>query len=291
MFVQNSMEGVLVGDSSVNRVRPLPLTKEAVMSLKDDSVTFEYARSLFDVDLPTFKAKLLEFNILVWKDANGLPVRIHGGAYKIDMVINKIHSVFVVEGTYPFCVVRNMIEIALGLTPGRYGLTYEQPQTSAYELLETDLDWHHAVEYSKVRRYLVRLTLEANDDHIVNMMNAYYDDMFSSDEECDDTTYDELAFSHRYSKPLVKISEWTLAKGKISWLEEIKDRVIPPSDKSIAIIDDTIADELKDAAIGNGKKRVAFDGAQLPVKKAKTMAANDEYASDESDESAYDGSF
>ncbi|GKF68139.1 hypothetical protein Tco_0197818, partial [Tanacetum coccineum] len=94
---------------------------------------------------------------------------------------------------------------------------------------------------------------------------------------------------------------------KISWLEEIKDRVIPPSDKSIAIIDDTIADELKDAAIGKGKKRVAFEGAQLPVKKAKTMAAfdgaqlplkkaktmtaNDEYASDESDESAYDGSF
>nr|GEV59087.1 YTH domain-containing family protein [Tanacetum cinerariifolium] len=210
------MEGVLSGDSSVNqpqseRVPPLPLTKEAIMSLNNNSVTFEHARSLFYVDLLTFKAKLLEFNILVWKDANGLHQRYSWG---------------------------NMIENALGLTRRCYRLTYEQPQTSAYELLETDLDWHYAVEYSNP-------------------------------------------------------SEWTLAKGKVSLLKEAEDRVIPPSDEIIAIIDHTIADELKDAPIGKGKKSVAFDGAQLPVKKAKTMAAYDEYPSDESDfhESDYDDSF
>ncbi|GJZ94324.1 hypothetical protein Tco_0666527, partial [Tanacetum coccineum] len=141
MFVQNSMEEDTVCYSSeFDRVLARPLTKEAV-SMEEDTVcyssefdrlqarpltkeavlllhnlvTFESARSLFGVDLQTFKEKLFEFNIFVWSDPNGLPIRIHGG----------------------------LLEHDLPLSPG-YELTYEKPQTSTYELLETDLDWHYA---------------------------------------------------------------------------------------------------------------------------------------------------
>ncbi|GJT03561.1 hypothetical protein Tco_0824730 [Tanacetum coccineum] len=76
--------------------------------------------SLQVIDLPTFKAKLLEFNIFVWKEPHGLRTRIHG------------------------------IERSLGLPPKGYELTYEQPQTLVYNLLKTDRDWHYAVEYSKM---------------------------------------------------------------------------------------------------------------------------------------------
>ncbi|GJY61680.1 hypothetical protein Tco_0462337 [Tanacetum coccineum] len=56
--------------------------------------------------------------------------------------------------------------------------------------------------------------------------------------------------------------------GEVSLVKETEDRVIPPSDEVITIVDRTINDELKDAA-RKGKKRFAFDSALPPVKKAK----------------------
>ncbi|PWA63871.1 YTH domain-containing protein [Artemisia annua] len=96
---KNLMEGVSVCDSSVNqpeseRVRPLALTKEEITALNNFTVTFEHARSLFDADLPTFKAKLIKFNILVWNEPDGIPLRIHGGDYVITIVINKISTYY-----------------------------------------------------------------------------------------------------------------------------------------------------------------------------------------------------
>ncbi|PWA52172.1 Aldehyde dehydrogenase, conserved site-containing protein [Artemisia annua] len=135
---------------SEKHVRPLPLTKEAIMSLNNYSVFCEHARSLFHVDLPTFKAKLLELDIFVWKEPNGLRVRIHGGDYKIVVFIRNIHRSFDVRGTLAFFDLISQIERAYSLPLEGYKLTYEQPQT-VYNLLKTDRDWHYAVEYSKVR--------------------------------------------------------------------------------------------------------------------------------------------
>ncbi|GKB60318.1 hypothetical protein Tco_0916504 [Tanacetum coccineum] len=50
------------------------------------------------------------------------------------------------------------------------------------------------------------------------------------------------------------LEEKTLTEGEVSLLEETRDRVIPPSDEFITIVDHTIADELKDAAGKKGKK-------------------------------------
>ncbi|GJR69023.1 hypothetical protein Tco_0015088 [Tanacetum coccineum] len=168
---QNSMEGDLVGDSLVNqpefeRVRQRPLTKEEILSLNNHSVTFEYAQSLFDVDMPTFKAKLLEFGILVWNEPHGL-------------------------GT--FSVVKSMLEVDLMLTPGRYKLSYEKPEISVYEPLVTDLDWHEAVEYSKVRGYRLRLNVESDDVCFVLLKNAYDYETAILNQHDDGETYDEYA--------------------------------------------------------------------------------------------------
>ncbi|GJR84650.1 hypothetical protein Tco_0155435, partial [Tanacetum coccineum] len=117
----DSMEGVLIRDSPVGeRVPPRPLTKEAIMSLNDYSMTFEHARSLFGVDLPTFKAKLLEFDIFVWKAPHGLRLRIHGGDYEILIAISKLRSHYVVRGTLSFSDVVNKIERSLGLPTRDY---------------------------------------------------------------------------------------------------------------------------------------------------------------------------
>ncbi|GKB32521.1 hypothetical protein Tco_0871922 [Tanacetum coccineum] len=142
------------------------------------------------VDLQTFKEKLFEFNILVWNDLNGLPVRIHGGDYKIYIFINKLHTVSSVKGADSFSYVRGLLEHDLPLSPG-YELTYEKPQTSTYELLETDLDWQYAVEYSKVRSYHVRLNLKYDDPHITCYMNAYDQEFIHAS---DDEPYDENDF-------------------------------------------------------------------------------------------------
>ncbi|GKC38108.1 hypothetical protein Tco_1050492 [Tanacetum coccineum] len=72
------------------------------------------------------------------------------------------------------------------------------------KLLETDLDWHYAVEYSKVRSYRVRLNLKSDDPHIICYMKAYDQEfVYESDDEpydqefvyeSDDEPYDENAF-------------------------------------------------------------------------------------------------
>ncbi|PWA80620.1 hypothetical protein CTI12_AA184370 [Artemisia annua] len=90
-----------------------PITKEAILSLNNGSVTFEQARALFDVDLSDFKAKLVQKNIFVWNEVNG-PVRIHGGDYSITIVIKGIPECYVVHGTDPFENVIGMIEGNLG---------------------------------------------------------------------------------------------------------------------------------------------------------------------------------
>ncbi|GKC95696.1 hypothetical protein Tco_1161138 [Tanacetum coccineum] len=141
------------------------------------------------IDLQTFKEKLFEFNILIWSDPNGLPVRIHGGDYKIYIFINKLHIVYSVKDTDSFSYVRRLLERDLPLSPG-YELTYEKPQTSTYELLVTDLDWHYAVEYSKVRSYRVRLNLKSNDPHIICYMKAYDQAfVYESDDEPSDQEF------------------------------------------------------------------------------------------------------
>ncbi|GJV18510.1 uncharacterized oxidoreductase-like protein [Tanacetum coccineum] len=182
-------EDTVCYSSEFDRLQARPLTKDAVLLLHN-LVTFESARSLFGVDLQTLKEKLFEFNILVWSDPNGLPVRINGGDYKIYIFINKLHTVYSVKGTDSFSYVRGLLEHDLPLSPG-YELTYEKPQTSTYELLETDLDWHYAVEYSKVRSYHVRLNLKSDDPRITCYMNAYDQEFFH---ESDDEPYDENDF-------------------------------------------------------------------------------------------------
>nr|GEV90901.1 transposase (putative), gypsy type [Tanacetum cinerariifolium] len=70
---------------------------------------------------------------------------------------------------------------------------------------------------------------------------------------------------------MLKFGERTLTERDESLLKETEDWSIPPSDEIITIVDRTINDELKDAT-RKGKKRVAFDSALLPVKKAKTYS-------------------
>ncbi|PWA61426.1 YTH domain-containing family protein [Artemisia annua] len=194
---KNSMEGVSVCDSLVNqpeseRLRPLPLTKEEITALNNFTVTFEHARSLFDVDLPTFKAKLMEFNILVWNEPDEIPLRIHGGDYVITIVINKISTYYRVKGTDSFSTVTNMIKYDLNLRPGGYELTYKQPQTSTYNLLKTDLDWHYAAEGSKLRGYFLRLNLNTNDEQTVALMGIYDECIRDHVHDSDYAPYDEL---------------------------------------------------------------------------------------------------
>ncbi|GKA35930.1 hypothetical protein Tco_0722421 [Tanacetum coccineum] len=176
-------------------------------------------------DLPTFKEKLLELNILVWNEPNGRRVRIHGGHQEIMIFIKLLRKYYVVMGTTSFFDVINKIERDLHLPPGSYELTYEQPQTpiktllsrgiyqvtyeqpqtSIYTLLKTDLDWHYAVESSGD---LVILNVKSDAKHIVACQAAYdeyssnSDDEYASDDEhaSDDETYDEYAFSYPSNK-------------------------------------------------------------------------------------------
>ncbi|GKF85832.1 hypothetical protein Tco_0253659 [Tanacetum coccineum] len=119
--------------------------------------------------------------------------------------IKLLHKYYVVMGTTSFFDVINKIERDLHLPPGSYELTYEQPQTSIYTLLKTDLDWHYAVESSGD---LVILNVKSDAKHIVACQAAYdeyssdSDDEYASDDEhaSDDETYDEYAFSYPSNK-------------------------------------------------------------------------------------------
>ncbi|GJW38873.1 hypothetical protein Tco_0064718 [Tanacetum coccineum] len=58
------------------------------------------------------------------------------------------------------------------------------------------------------------------------------------------------------AKSYVKVGDRTLAEREASLLKEIEDRVIPPSDEVITIVDHTIADELKDEIEKRDKKEI-----------------------------------
>nr|GEV69301.1 transposase (putative), gypsy type [Tanacetum cinerariifolium] len=88
-----------------------------------------------------------------------------------------------------------------------------------------------------------------------------------------DSIYKEMGlfeFINTFNSFKVKIGKRALAEGEIFLLKETEDRVIPPSDEIITVVDHNITDELKDAATAKEKKRVSFDGAEPLVKKAKT---------------------
>ncbi|GJV76481.1 hypothetical protein Tco_1508065, partial [Tanacetum coccineum] len=74
-----------------------------------------------------------------------------------------------------------------------------------------------------------------------------------------------------------KVSKRTLVHGEVSLLKEIEDRVIPHSDEVVTVVEHTIMDELRDAAVDKrgGIKRVAFDGAEPPIKKSRTCPSTD----------------
>ncbi|GJW31133.1 hypothetical protein Tco_0051165 [Tanacetum coccineum] len=165
---QNSMEQVSV---------PLPFTKEAIVSLNNGSMSFEHARALFNVDLSTFKAKLLEENIFVWNDVKW-PVRIHGGDYVLYIVIKRLRKVYMVQSTDTFEEVVRVIEMDLSLTPGHYILTYKHPVGNIW--VKSDYDWHYAVEFSKAMGYHMLLELET-------FPLGQIADLYPSDEDaCDD---------------------------------------------------------------------------------------------------------
>ncbi|GKB55600.1 hypothetical protein Tco_0911786, partial [Tanacetum coccineum] len=148
----NSMEHVL---------SPLPFTKEAVHSLNTGSVNFQDAPALFNVDLSTFKAMLVQINIFVWKEPNGGLVGIHGGDYEINILFRSLGRCYVVKGSKSFEDVIRMLEKQLKLSPGCYKLTYKHPNRSVRNVwVKTDRDWQIAVLLSKLRGYFVLLNLE-----------------------------------------------------------------------------------------------------------------------------------
>ncbi|GJT38141.1 hypothetical protein Tco_0938006 [Tanacetum coccineum] len=158
-----------------------PIAKEAILSLNNGSVTFEEARALFNVDLSTFKARLEQLNIYVWKEVNGSLVRIHGGDYKITILLKDMGRVYSVKATDPFEYVIRMLEEQLKLSPGCYKLTYKHPNRSVGNVwVKTDRDWHSAVLLSKWRGYFVILYLE------VFASSLSYDEDACDEDACDE---------------------------------------------------------------------------------------------------------
>ncbi|GJU81317.1 hypothetical protein Tco_1283682 [Tanacetum coccineum] len=154
-------------------------TKEVVLRLNNGLVTFEQARALFNVDLSTFKARLVQLNIFVWNEVNG-PVKTYrdwhfavefskerGYLVYMDLEICPSITIFikerqnhnVVHATKPFETVKTMIEADLSLCPGCYKLTYNLPPNGDV-WVKTDRDWHFIVQFSKERGYFVYLDLE-----------------------------------------------------------------------------------------------------------------------------------
>ncbi|GKB98526.1 hypothetical protein Tco_0984663, partial [Tanacetum coccineum] len=162
------------------------ITKEAILSLNNGSVTFEQARASFNVDMSTFKARLEQLNIFVWKEVNGSLVRIHGGDYEITILLKVMGALYVVKATDTFEDVIRMLEEQLKLSPGCYKLTYKHPNRSiGYVWLKTDRDWHNAVLISKVRGYYVLLYLEVFASCQTTNEDACYEDA------CDEGAHDE----------------------------------------------------------------------------------------------------
>ncbi|GJU16457.1 hypothetical protein Tco_1144423, partial [Tanacetum coccineum] len=106
------------------------ITKEAILSLNNGSVTFEQARAHFNVDLSTFKARLEQLDIFVWKEVNGSLVRIHGGDYKLSIILKGWEASCVVKATDSFEYVIRLLEEKNKLSPGCYKLTYKHPNRS-----------------------------------------------------------------------------------------------------------------------------------------------------------------
>ncbi|PWA85408.1 hypothetical protein CTI12_AA150280 [Artemisia annua] len=127
------------GGNSTKRI-----TKQRILSLNNGSVTFEQARASFNVDLSTFKARLEQLNIFVWKEVDGSLVRIHGGDYKLNVIIKDSGLSWAVRGTTAFEDFSRMLE----------------------KKLECHLDfmhgceWHFAVSLAKLRGYCVILYLK-----------------------------------------------------------------------------------------------------------------------------------
>ncbi|GKF19309.1 hypothetical protein Tco_0067947, partial [Tanacetum coccineum] len=112
-------------------------------------------------DLSTFKARLEQLNIFVWKEVNGSLVRIHGGDYEISILLKGLGALCVVKATDSFEYVIRLLEEECKLSPGYYKLTYKHPNRSiGYVWLKTDCDWHFVASLAKVRGYFVLLYLE-----------------------------------------------------------------------------------------------------------------------------------
>ena len=116
---------------------------------------------LYAVDLSTFKARLEQLNIFVWKEVNGALVRIHGDDYELTIVLKHMGRSCVVEGTAAFEDVIRMLEKRLELSPGCYKLTFKHPNRSMGDVwLKSDSEWHFAVSLAKLRGYCVILYLD-----------------------------------------------------------------------------------------------------------------------------------
>ncbi|GJV70103.1 hypothetical protein Tco_1485612 [Tanacetum coccineum] len=168
---------------------PLPLTKDAILSLNKGWVTFEHARSLFNVDLKTFKAKLLQEGIFVWNEFKFGPVRIHGGDYLLKIIFKKLHKLYAVDSTNVFKEVISMIEGDLRLSPG-YKLTYKHPSLGNV-LVETDRDWHSAVEFSRAKGFCVYLDLNINPYYQTADEDAVDEDASDEDDSDEDASDEE----------------------------------------------------------------------------------------------------
>ncbi|PWA94950.1 hypothetical protein CTI12_AA054510 [Artemisia annua] len=177
----------------------LPLTKEAILSLNDGTVSFEEARALFNVDLSTFQKILEDFNIFVWKNADGTLKRIHVGDYLINLYIKMRGSYyfFIVPSTISFEDVRSEIENCFKLSPGCYKLSFKHRSKLVSVSVKTDRDWHFVVLFSKRRAYHVYLDLEYFPFSQTADEVAWYDgadlyeaasdeDFYASDEDASD---------------------------------------------------------------------------------------------------------
>ncbi|GKA85716.1 hypothetical protein Tco_0807370, partial [Tanacetum coccineum] len=158
-YVENAFNEDACDEVSGNLMATIP--KNAILSLNNGSVTLMEAAALFQVDLSTFKARLEQLNIFVWKEVNGSLVRIHGGDYEITILLKDMGRVYSVKATDPFEYVIRMLEEQLKLSHGCYKLTYKHPNRSVGNVwVKTDRDWHFAVLHSKWRGYFVFLYLE-----------------------------------------------------------------------------------------------------------------------------------
>ena len=152
---------------------------------------YQFLICLFAVDLSTFKARLEQLNIFVWKHVNGALVRIHGGDYEITIILKGRGLQYSVHGTRPFEDFIYMLETDLNLSPGCYKLSYKHPDRSVGNVwVKTDRDWHSAVLLSRRRGYFVLLYLEVFASSQTADEDACYEDACDGD-DCDEDAHDE----------------------------------------------------------------------------------------------------